>query len=227
MKQQALPLLLKKKEAHLRGYIQDKFNKPIMLILTDNSTSMISVREKHKSISLRLHRIFLNADRDVLDEVFKFIVKKGGKTPTIKEFIEKNKTYLKSRPPRKVTINPKGRTYNLASIFDSLNRAYFNNNVSALITWGKRSPKYSVRKRTLGSYRKKTNIIRINPILDRRKVPRYVVEYVVYHEMLHVIIDTTVKNGRRSIHSKEFKNREYEYRNYHKAIEWEKKTFKT
>jgi hypothetical protein len=45
--------------------------------------------------------------------------------------------------------------------------------------------------------------------------------------MLHVIIDTTVKNGRRSIHSKEFKNREYEYRNYHKAIEWEKKTFKT
>jgi predicted metal-dependent hydrolase len=227
MKQQALPLLLKNKEAHLRKYIQDKFNKPIMLILTDNSTSMISVREQQNSISLRLHRIFLNADRAVLDEVVRFIVKKGGNTPAIKEFMEKNKTYLKNRPHRKVTINPNGKTYNLVSIFDSLNREYFNNNVSALITWGKRSPKYAVRKTTLGSYRKKTNIIRINPILDRRKVPRYVVEYVVYHEMLHVIIETTVKNGRRSIHSKEFKNRECEYRNYHKAIEWEKKTFKT
>lgn len=197
-----------------------------MLILTDNSTSMISVREKHKSISLRLHRIFLNADRNVLDEVFRFIVEKGGKTPTIKEFIEKNKTYLKSRPHGKVTINPNGRTYNLASIFNSLNREYFNNNVSALITWGRRSPKYAVKKRILGSYQKKTNIIRINPILDRRKVPRYVVEYVVYHEMLHAVVDAVVKNGRRSIHSKEFRNRESVYRNYHKAIEWEKKTFR-
>jgi predicted metal-dependent hydrolase len=226
MKQQALPLLLKNKEVHLRKYIQDKFNKPIMLILTDNSTSMISVREQQNSISLRLHRIFLNADRAVLDEVIRFIVKKGGNTPAIKELIEKNKTYLKNRPRRKVTINPNGKTYNLVSIFDSLNSEYFNNKVSALITWGKRSPKYTVRKRTLGSYQKKTNIIRINPILDRRRVPRYVVEYVVYHEMLHAVIDAVVKNGRRSIHAKEFRNREREYRNYHKAIEWEKKTFR-
>jgi predicted metal-dependent hydrolase len=78
----------------------------------------------------------------------------------------------------------------------------------------------------LGSYQKKTNTIRINPILDRRKVPRYVVAFVVYHEMLHAAIDTVVKNGRRSIHSQEFKDREHEYSNYDKATEWEKRVFR-
>jgi predicted metal-dependent hydrolase len=96
-----------------------------------------------------------------------------------------------------------------------------------VITWGRRSPRYAVKKRTLGNYQKKTNTIRINPILDNRKVPRYVIKYIVYHEMLHAVIDAVVKNGRRRIHSKEFKNRERKYRNYHQAIEWEKRNFRT
>ena len=148
---------------------------------------------------------------------------KGGTRPAIKAFIRNNKSCLKDSPPRTVTINPQGRFYNLTDIFNALNRDYFDDRVAASITWGKRSSRYAVRKRTLGSYQKKTNTIRINPILDRRKVPRYVIEFVVYHEMLHAVIDTVVKNGRRSIHSKEFNNREHEYRNYDKAIEWEKR----
>jgi hypothetical protein len=159
----------------------------------------------------------------VLDEIVKFTEKKGGNTPTVKAFIQNNKNCLKDSTPRTTTIKPNGRFYNLADILSSLNRKYFNDSVSASITWGKQSPHYVVRRRTLGSYQEKTKIIRINPILDRRKVPRYLVEFNVYHEMLHPVIDPVVKNGRRLIHSKEFKKRERDYSNYHKAIQWEKK----
>jgi len=227
MKQVALPFLLEHNETYLKDYFQKEVNKPVLLTLTDNSTSMISVREKRGGIFVRLHRIFLKADNGVLDEIVRFIKKKRGKTPVIKQFIRQNQNFLKERKPRTVTINPNGKIYNLTDIFNSLNSEYFNNSLSVLITWGKRSPRYAVKRRTLGNYQKKTNIIRINPILDSRKVPRYVIEFIVYHEMLHAVIDTVLKNGRRSIHSKEFKNRELKYRNYHKAIEWENKNFRT
>ena len=223
----ALPFLLEHNETYLKNYFQKEVKKPVLLTLTDNSTSMISVREKQGGISVRLHRIFLKADNEVLDEVVSFIKKKRGKTPVIKEFIRQHKSFLKERKPRTITLNPNGKLYNLTDIFNSLNSEYFNNSLSVLITWGKRSPRYAVKRRTLGNYQKKTNTIRINPILDSRKVPRYVIEFIVYHEMLHAVIDTVLKNGRRSIHSKEFKNRERKYKNYHKAIEWENKKFRT
>ncbi len=226
MEEQAVPFLSQYDEFHLKKYFQKALHKKVLLTITDNSTSMISVREHPDSFALRLHHIFLNADLKVLDEIVSFVREKGGNTQTVKAFIQKNKNCLKASPPRTVTINPKGRIYNLTHIFSSLNRKYFNDSVSAHITWGKGSPRYAVRRRTLGSYQEKTKIIRINPLLDGRRVPRYVVEFIVYHEMLHVVIDPLVKNGRRVIHSKEFKKREREYDNYHKAMQWEKRAFK-
>jgi len=227
MEQKTVPLLLKYDKFDLKEYMQKALNKTVVLTITDNATSMISVREKYDSIVLRLNHIFLNADNGVLDEIVRFAEKKDSNTQTVKAFIQKNKNFLKDSPPRTITIKPNGRIYNLTDIFSSLNRKYFNDSVSAYITWGKRSPRCVSRRRTLGSYQKKTRIIRINPILDRKKVPRYVVEFIVYHEMLHAVIDPVVKNGRCVIHSKEFKNRERNYSNYHKAIQWGKRGFRT
>ena len=79
MNQPALPFALQYDENYLKNYFQERCNKPIILILTDNATSMISVRGKHDAISLRLHRIFLSADERVLDEVAEFIRGKGGR----------------------------------------------------------------------------------------------------------------------------------------------------
>ena len=220
MEPQALPLLYKYDELHFKQYMQKALNKEVLLVITDNSSSMISVKEKKDSIVLRLHHIFLNADDMVLDEIVQFTKEKGGKTPAVKAFIQMNKNSVKNTASRTITIKPKGRVYDLADIFSSLNREYFNHSVSAAITWGKQSPRHVFRKRTLGSYQKKTRVIRINPILDRRRVPRYAVEFIVYHEMLHAVMDPVVKNGRRVIHSKEFKKRERVYSNYHKAIQW-------
>ena len=65
-------------------------------------------------------------------------------------------------------------------------------------------------------------IIRIHPLLDREFVPRWYLEYVVYHEMLHAFVpDKYDAEGRRIIHHAGFLKRERKFRHYHSAIAWE------
>jgi hypothetical protein len=63
----------------------------------------------------------------------------------------------------------------------------------------------------------------MNPLLDRRTVPRFFVEFIVYHEMLHADIGVETRNGRRRVHTWEFRRRERLFREYARAISWEKK----
>jgi predicted metal-dependent hydrolase len=67
-------------------------------------------------------------------------------------------------------------------------------------------------------------MIRINPVLDIERVPPYFVEFIVYHEMLHAFLGVKNKNGRRSVHSKEFRELEKRFSDYEKAMAWEKKS---
>jgi hypothetical protein len=76
---------------------------------------------------------------------------------------------------------------------------------------------------TLGSYCGSTDVIRISPLLDRRSVPSYFVEFIVYHEMLHADLSVATERGRRRLHPEEFRIRERQFISYEKAIAWEKK----
>jgi predicted metal-dependent hydrolase len=82
-----------------------------------------------------------------------------------------------------------------------------------------------VKKRILGSFSSHTNTIWINPMLDRKNIPGFYVRYIVFHEMLHSIIKEEAKNGRRSPHSRAFRQRERQFGEYERAMEWEKKYF--
>ena len=50
-------------------------------------------------------------------------------------------------------------------------------------------------------------------------------EFLVYHEMLHADIGIKNKNNRRIVHSGEFKKREKEFKQYEKAVGWERKRY--
>ena len=59
-------------------------------------------------------------------------------------------------------------------------------------------------------------------MLDREFVPRWYIEYVVYHEMLHAFVpDKYDAAGRRVIHHEGFVKRERKFRHYQAAIQWE------
>ena len=207
----------------LLTFFEKETGKDIFLVITDNSTSMLSVKVRGGAVSLRLHNIFLSADMNVLTEIADFIKNSRLKTPLINDFIKRNHHRLKERPERKVKLRTEGSCFNLLEIFGLINKEYFGERVSASITWGAKGPRRAAARRTLGSYSSHNNMIRINPILDNKRVPRYFLDFIVYHEMLHADIGIETVGKRRSIHPKEFKRREREFKHYERALAWEKK----
>ncbi len=211
------------KKKYLRSYLEKITRKTISLVITDNSTSMLSIKGTGISVLLRLHRIFLEAGEDVLNELSDYMKGRKKKTPLIRDFINSNMHKLRKKPPRRVNIKTEGRYYNLLDMYRLINDTYFEGRISASITWGAASPGRSARRRTLGSYTGQNRLIRMSPVLDSKRVPGYFVEYIVYHEMLHADMGIGTGEGRRIIHSGEFRRRERVFKHYERAIAWEKK----
>jgi hypothetical protein len=105
---------------------------------------------------------------------------------------------------RKVIFAPQGRAYDLEAIFEELNLRFFHG-LMARPTLG-----WSTRKsRTLlGHYDPSHNVIVLSRLLDALTVPRLAVEYVMYHEMLHLRFPTEHRGTRRCVHTKAFKEAE-------------------
>ncbi len=97
-----------------------------------------------------------------------------------------------------------GAVYDLDGIFDDLNsRFFFGLLARPLMTWSRDHARAS-----LGHYDPAHNAIVVSRVFDSPGVPRYAVEYIVYHEMLHLKHPVKVRNGRRCVHSREFQAEE-------------------
>ncbi len=209
-------------ENSLRQYLEERLNRPVALVFTENSTSMLSARMRDGILRVRLHRMFNNADSRVMEEVTSFLNNKKGAMSFFRGFVREHREQLTKRPPNRVPLRTHGEFQDLRKLFDEVNEEYFAGTINAAITWGASSPRCFVRKRTLGSYSERSHTIRINPALDKRQVPRYFVAFVVYHEMLHAAIGVSRKGGRRSVHPREFRQRERLFKDYERAMAWER-----
>ena len=219
--QLALPITID--ENYLKAYLVNAVGKNISLTITDNSTSLLSVKTKGNVVHVRLQRIFLEAGSEIWNEIADFVRSKKGNMPFFRKFAKQNLSSLKKDLKNRVTIKTQGRYHDLSDIYESVNNKYFDQKISSPITWGMKRSRGYTRKRTLGSYSRHTNIIRISPLLDKNTVPKYFIAFVVYHEMLHADMGVLEKNGRRSCHTKEFRKREKLFEDYDKAIAWEKR----
>ncbi len=117
---------------------------------------------------------------------------------------------------RKMITSPIGNVYNLENIFGKLNLVYFQNEIE------KPQLSWSIRQtyRRLGHHDPVHNAVIISKSLDAKDVPKYVVEYVVYHEMLHIKHPVYQKNGRRCVHTTEFKRDEEKFPYFDDAEKW-------
>lgn len=105
---------------------------------------------------------------------------------------------------RKRLDSPQGRVYDLDAIFEDLNRRFFYGLMGRpRMSW---SP--TKTRRILGHYDPAHNAIIISRIFDHPLVPRYAVEYIVYHEMLHLKHPVKLRGSRRCVHSAEFQAEE-------------------
>lgn len=214
-------------EATLREQLERSSGRAVKLTLTDNATSLLSVRERGSLLGVRLHRMFLDAGEDVIAELGGYIRTRKGKTPKFWEFVRTNRSHITRPPKRRPRIVHKGRFHDLSESFNRVNAGYFEGRLKCAITWGTML-KARARGRTLGTYCQATDLIRIHPSLDRRGVPVYYLDFVVYHEMLHAWLMQEEAGGsqqsgrRRELHGARFKALERKYRDYARAMAWER-----
>jgi len=101
-------------------------------------------------------------------------------------------------------FGPEGHYYHLDEVFDSLNVRFFGGMLGRPeLTWSEH-----MAKRALGHYDAAHNTIVVSRVFDRPSSPRYAIEYLLYHEMLHLKHPVRMKGVRRCVHSREFKAEE-------------------
>lgn len=120
------------------------------------------------------------------------------------------------RRGRKMVSSARGRVYDLDKMFTRLNRNYFDEELEKpTLTWSQRRT-----RRILGHHDPVHETIVISKTLDARDVPQWFVEYILYHEMLHIKHPARLINGRRYYHTNTFRTEEQRFAHYEQAQEW-------
>ena len=210
-----------------QAWLSSQLAAPVTLIWTENRSSMLSARGNATiGYQVRLHRIFLPAPDGVWRALVAYLRHADATASrTIRAYIQQQKFLLAGiQPPLQQArlLQSLGRYFDLAAIYDALNQHYFINRVQASITWSRRPPQRQRRSIRFGSYQERDRLIRIHCLLDQSFVPRYVVENVVFHEMLHQLIPRQYLNGRWSVHPPEFRRQERRFLYYQQAEQWQR-----
>ncbi|HEV2214963.1 MAG TPA: M48 family peptidase [Terracidiphilus sp.] len=109
---------------------------------------------------------------------------------------------------------PEGRYYNLEEVFDTLNARFFGGLLGRpQLTWSE-----AAAKRALGHYDATHNTIVVSRVFDRPSSPRYAIEYLLYHEMLHLKHPVKMRGSRRCVHSAAFKAEEKQFPQLQEAL---------
>jgi SprT-like family len=207
------------------------------VVLTDNRRTILSVKPGRPRddgrLTLRIHRSFVAAPDEVLQAVATFVQSRRASDEArqalsvLRDHFSRHRGPVRMAARRRLNLQTRGDFFDLREMRDELNERYFEGRLKVEITWGKggggaartcgRARKSTIQ---LGSYSFEDRLIRIHRALDQPTVPRYVIESVVYHELLHAAIPPVVLNGRRHVHTPEFRRRERLFRHLTKAEKW-------
>src|SRR6266851_6022846 len=114
---------------------------------------------------------------------------------------------------RLAAASPRGVHFDLERLFDELNGKYFAGQLLCPhISWSRRS-----WRRQFGCYDPGPNQILLNRRMDRPGVPQCAVEYVLFHEMLHVKHPTRRSGCSLVSHSREFREEEKRFPEFERA----------
>ena len=120
------------------------------------------------------------------------------------ESVSKDAAQIRQARGRKRISTPVGQQYDLGEVFETLNHRFFHGLLKRpTLTWSAHAA-----RRMLGHYDAAHNTIVVSRVFDRPDTPRCAIEYLLYHEMLHLKHPVRVKAGRRCIHSREFQAEE-------------------
>jgi hypothetical protein len=216
------------KAESLARHLSGELGLPVRLSVTDNRTTMISFRRAPSALRLRLHHMFLDAPEPVVRAVADYAGRghrRAGRV--LDDFIRREQPRIRQeRDLSDERFSPVGRFFHLEEIRNRLNERFFQGGVRACIGWGRTPGRRRRKSIRLGVYDHQTREIRIHPALDHPEVPRFFVEFIVFHEMLHQLFPSSNGPGRRVHHPRAFRDRERAFPLYEAAIAWERENLR-
>jgi len=186
------------------------------------------IRVRSGRVYVRISDIFKNAPMEVNRALAFILVARllRRRTPETHERVYRAYAYspqvlraldlARRQRGRKIVSSARGRVYDLDKMFQRLNRRHFDEELEKpVLTWSQRRT-----SRILGHHDAAHDTIVISKTLDAADVPEWLVEYVLYHEMLHIKHPARLIKGRRYYHTNAFRAEEQRFPHYEQAQRW-------
>jgi len=190
-----------------------------------------SIKMESNSIAVTLPDLLEGAPAPVMESLAWILLSKLFRRPVPPTHSHRFKLYLnrhevrrtmhlvKQQRGRKFVSGPVGERYNLEEIFEKLNLQFFNGLMARpQLGWSR-----TVSRSLLGHYDPSHNAIIISQILDTEKATPLAIEYVMFHEMLHLRYPVEHSGAKRRIHTKDFREAEKQFPDFKLAKEHLKK----
>lgn len=175
-----------------------------------------TIRLREGILFVRLSDLLEGAPESVLEAIAHILLAKIYRKPIERAHATRYRRYVSSHDisaktylvrqirGRKRIASARGHVYHLEEIFDDLNRRFFHGLLARpQMTWSQLRSRSS-----LAHYDPAHNAIVISRVFDHPLVPQCAVEYIVYHEMLHLKHPVKLRGSRRCVHGKEFQAEE-------------------
>ena len=175
-----------------------------------------TIRLREGRLLVRLSDLLEGAPQSVLGAIAHILLAKMYRRPIEREHASRYRRYVSSHDitqkanlvrqirGRKRIESARGHTYDLEKVFDDLNTRFFYGLLARpQMTWSRDHARNS-----LGHYDPAHNAIVVSRVFDHPAVPRCAIEYIVYHEMLHLKYPVKLRGNRRCVHSAAFQAEE-------------------
>jgi hypothetical protein len=199
---------------------------PIVVRLRRFTSLNTTIRLREGKIFVSLSDLMEGAPENVIRAIAHILLAKLYKKPinaahnmrfkrfTTSAAVTRQTELIRNARGSKRYFGPEGRFYNLEEVFDALNVRFFGGLLGRPeLTWSE-----GMARRSLGHYDAAHNTIVVSRVFDRPSSPRYAIEYLLYHEMLHLKHPVKMRGIRRCVHPREFKAEEARFPQLKEAL---------
>jgi hypothetical protein len=182
-----------------------------------NADSFIRLEEGR--LDVRISDLLAGAPAPVMEALAFILISKLYRKPVARQHAHRYRLYLNRREfrrqaqvvrqirGRKYISGPQGEHHNLEQIFEALNVRFFDGLMGRpQLGWSRQAS-----RSMLGHFDPSHNAIIINRVFDQARVPLVALEYVMFHEMLHLRYPVDHNGSRRRVHTKEFREAEKKF----------------
>jgi hypothetical protein len=177
------------------------------------------IRLENGRLRVRISDLLASAPAPVMEALAYILLSKLYRKPIARLYNHRYRLYLNRRDMRrqaqlvrqirgrKFVSGPKGKVYDLEEIFERLNRQFFDGLMGRpQLGWSR-----GTSRSMLGHFDPSHNAIIISRIFDQPGRPVLGLEYVMFHEMLHLEFPVDHNGARRRVHTREFREAEKKF----------------